>query len=146
MKTINGWRDLEAYGLDVLTGEACGVCYRLLLDVTAKGRDIIRHCLDLPELKLSEPWNSGTKESPHIGSIMLAPELFVPISVFALLDNGCKEVWLFKNSSLLGIEPTDDPTQVEHAKLAYLDNTVRYFRYGGDAGSRNTHQMSGRVT
>ena len=34
MKSINCWNDLEPFGLIVLTGEACGLSYRLLCDVT----------------------------------------------------------------------------------------------------------------
>ena len=83
MLTINGWRDLERYGIDALTGEACGLMYRLLCDLTAMGREIIRHWLGTPELSLYAPWNSGTKE-----------------------------VWLLKSCSLLGIEPADDQAQV----------------------------------
>lgn len=77
---------------------------------------------------------------------MLAPELFGAVCVFALLDSGCKEVWLFKNFSLLGVEPGDNPQEVATAKMIYAENTVRYFRYAGTAGDRNVHEMTGRVT
>ena len=34
MKTITCWNDLTAYGISPLTGEACGLMYRILFDVT----------------------------------------------------------------------------------------------------------------
>jgi len=48
-------------------------------------------------LKLPPNWNHGSDAEPHVGSIMLVPELLVPIAVFALLENGCKEVWKVEN-------------------------------------------------
>ena len=47
MKTIHCWNDLSAYGIELLTGEACGLSYRLLCDVTAAGKKLIEkagHC------------------------------------------------------------------------------------------------------
>ena len=35
MKSIGCWNDLASYGIDALTGEACGLSYRILCDVIA---------------------------------------------------------------------------------------------------------------
>ena len=48
MKTVNCWNDLEPYGIVLLTGEACGLCYRLLCDLTEQGRKILGKCLGIP--------------------------------------------------------------------------------------------------
>ena len=37
MKTISQWRHLEEYGIVPLTGEACGLMYRILCDLTEHG-------------------------------------------------------------------------------------------------------------
>ena len=42
MKSIHCWDDLARYGVVPLTGEACGLSYRLLCDVTAHGKEDAR--------------------------------------------------------------------------------------------------------
>ena len=72
MKKINCWNDLAPFGIEILTGEACGLSYRLLCDVTEKGRKVLSVAFGIPDFTLAEAWNTGTKEEPHIGSILLA--------------------------------------------------------------------------
>lgn len=92
----------------------------------------------------------ATTEEPlcfaeHNGSILLAPQLLVPIAVFALLESGCTEVWLYANGGLLGVQPDDDPERFERSRNLCRESLVRVFRYAGTAGDRNIHVMSGRV-
>ena len=147
MQKITCWDDLRPYGIDVLTGEACGLSYRILCDVTERGKQTIQKALGITNLGLPDNWNRGDPEDPHIGAIMLAPELLVPLAVFALLENGCREVFRTKSDGLLGIEPADDPQRVEAVKRFHAgsDNLVRRYAYAGTAGDRNRHEMSGRI-
>ena len=145
MKTISCWADLRPYGLDALTGEACGLMYRILFDVTENGRRIIGKCFGMPEPRLAEPWNRGDPKDPHVGSMMLSPELLTPIGVFALLESGCREVWVYANGSVLGIEAADSEDMIERCRRMAPEAHVRTLRYGGTAGDRNTHMMSGRT-
>jgi hypothetical protein len=144
MKTINCWNDLQAYGIELLTGEACGLSYRLLCDVTERGRKTIEKCLGLTNLVLPESWNRGSTEDPHVGSIMLTREMLEPLAVFALLEAGCKEVYVVKNS-VVGIESSDPPTAIEDVKRWSGVEYARRYAYRGTAGDRNVHVMSGRV-
>jgi len=141
VKTIRGCGDLAQFGLDPLTGEACGLMYRVLFDLTAQGQKIVEKCLGL-RLIPAEAWNRGTNDDPHTGSVMIAPEMFVPLGIFALLESGCTEVWR-KGDSLFGIEPSDSEQQ-----LAFLrtQGEMRRYAYRGTAGDRNLHLMSGRVS
>lgn len=143
MKHIHNWRDLEECGVILLTGEACGLMYRLLFDVTAHGKVVIEKCFGV-SLTLTEPWNSGDSEDPHVGSILLPPTMFQPLAVFALLEGGCTEVWQV-GDTLIGLETSDSPEERSRAGEVYALRLVRSFRYGGTAGDRNVHQMSGRV-
>jgi hypothetical protein len=138
MKTVNCWNDLLPYGLDPLTGEACGLSYRILFDLTAKGKEIVEKCLGCRIT--AEPWNRGSKEEPHVASIMLSMEMLVPLGIFVLLENGCHIVWLLDDRSLIGIEPSD-------TEQPYIGSHEirRAFSYGGTAGDRNRHMMSGRI-
>ena len=109
MKTITSFGDLAAYGIDPLTGEACGLGYRILCDVTERGRHLLSKAFGVPRLALPDSWNRGSAADPHVGSVMLAFEMLVPLAVFALLESGCTEVWLVRDGGVIGIEPADSP-------------------------------------
>ncbi len=95
MKHISCLRDLEPHGIEILTGEACGLMMRVLCDVTKSGRSLFIEAYGLdPDTKLGDPWNSGSKENPHVGSIMLAPDDYKTLGVFALLRT-CSVVYQF---------------------------------------------------
>ena len=94
---------------------------------------------------LHENWNHGSAEDPHVGSVMMAPELLTLLGVFALLERGCREVWLTKGNGVVGIEPADTPDWVESFMRFHADDLTRRFAYAGTAGDRNQHVMSGRI-
>ncbi len=144
MKTVSCWNDLQAFGIMPLTGEACGLMYRILFDVTAKGRNIVAKCFGIPNVNLPEPWNRGAAEDPHVGCIMLSQEALTPLAVFALLENGCKEVYLM-GQVVVGIEPGDPEDAAETMRRVYKVDYARRFSFGGTSGDRNVHVMSGRV-
>lgn len=145
MKTITCWDHLCPYGIVPLTGEACGLSYRILCDVTAAGKKILEKALGVAELRLHENWNQGSTEAPHLGSIMLAPEVLPFVGVFALLEHGCREVWITKGEGVIGMEPPDYPEQMEKFLRFYSDKLSRRFAYAGTAGDRNVHVMTGRT-
>ena len=104
MKSISSWDHLRPYGIVALTGEACSLMYRILCDLTAKGKQTVERCFGV-QIQ-SENWNSGSADDPHVASIMLSEETIMPLAVFALLDAGCREVWIADHAAI-GIEPDD---------------------------------------
>ena len=68
--------------------------------------------------------------------------MIVPLAVFALLDAGCREVWVTDHAAI-GIEPGDTEDAVERMKD--MRRPRRCFAYHGPFQDRNQHQMSGRV-
>lgn len=145
MKSIRCWEDLSAHGVIPLTGEACGLSYRVLCDVTARGKATLEKALSVSQLVLHENWNRGHAEDPHVGSVMLAPELLPFLGVFALLEAGCQEVWLTKGHTVIGIEADDLPDRVETFRLIHANDLARRLGYAGTAGDRNRHMMTGRI-
>jgi hypothetical protein len=143
MRHVTCWNDLRPFGLDCLTGEACGLMYRILFDCTERGRKIVAKCFGIPDLTLAEAWNRGSKDEPHVGSIMLSQEMLVPLGVFALLESGCTEAWIV-NGGVIGVEKGDDADQIQQSRQWHKPS--RALRYAGTAGDRNLHVMSGRVT
>ena len=144
MKPVHCWNDLQPFGIIPLTGEACGLLYRILFDVTASGKRVLEKCFGTPNLNLPESWNRGGEKDPHVGCIMLTHEMLQPLAVFALLESGCREVYLVKDS-VYGMEETDAPTTIEDVKRWSKVDYARRLAYSGTAGDRNVHVMTGRV-
>jgi hypothetical protein len=69
----------------------------------------------------------------------------VPIAVFALLENGCKEVWKVENQGVHGIQFSDPLDTAESLKKWLGTESLRRLAYRGTASDRNVHLMSGRV-
>ena len=148
MQKITCWDDLRPFGIDVLTGEACGLSYRLLCDVTERGKQTIQKALGIANLgsaRQLEPRRPAKTRTS--GASWWPPSCWFRWASFALLENGCREVWRTKSDGLLGIEPADDPQRVEAVKRFHAGNgnLVRRYAYAGTAGDRNRHEMSGRI-
>lgn len=139
MLIVRSWNDLRNFGIDCLTGEACGLSLRLLCDLTDQGQRIVEKALDV-KIQPPEAWNHG--DPPHVGCIMLPLEMLTPLTIFALLEGGCKEVFC-EGDTLFGIE--QDDTEEYLALLHKGHPNMRRYAYSGTAGSRNVHVMTGRT-
>jgi len=96
LKRISALRDLEKYGFSLLTGEACGLGLRILCDVSDAGRRLFIKAFGLShETKLADPWNSYVGGARSVGSVMLGPDDYMTIGIFALLGAGCRTVYRF---------------------------------------------------
>lgn len=149
------WRDFRAAGIEVLTGEACGLNIRLLCDLTEPGRKLFCKVfgLDLATNKLGEPWNRGSAASPHVASVMLARDQLPVLSVFAALEQpGVVECYTVYNKrgewqGTYGFNNADRLQLAEWLKVIEgFDQSARRYAYEGTAGDRNTHAFSGRVS
>jgi hypothetical protein len=142
MKRIDSLQQLRPYGVDVLTGESDSHSYRVLCDLSERGKRIIERVLDT-QLTLHDPWNSGTKDEPSVGSILI-PYEFVPcIAAFALLsDRDVTEVWLLKDGSVLGFGVPDIVAKEFHQK--HCEGQVRKVMYSRTE-DRNLHLFTGRT-
>lgn len=127
MKTIRSWDEMPRYGIVPLTIEADGLKHRIVCDVTAKGKELIEKTLGIVEILFESNWDFGTNDEPHIGCIMLGPEILSMIGVYALFDDGCHEVWMTKNYGLVGIQQGDSQPIVESLQACYGDELVHRF-------------------
>lgn len=74
MKTIScrmGVTDFVQYGINILTGEACAYCQRLLCDLSDNGKQLIADYLSIGTECFRSNWNSTVGEDKATGSIML---------------------------------------------------------------------------
>ena len=142
MKRIERMAELEQFGIIALTGESDQHVYRILCDVTAKGKAIVERTLDV-NLELADAWNYGSKEDPHIGSFLL-PHEFVPcLSVFALLsDPGIAEVWLHKDGSASGFGVED--VELKDRLKKHHEGQLRKIFYA-TSSDRHRHAFTGRT-
>jgi len=140
MKTIGDFDALREYGIVALTGEACSLMYRILCDLTQRGKEILERALSVEIV--SEPWNRGSQDDPHVASIMLTSDMVVPLGVFALVESGCREVWVTETCAI-GVGPGDSEEEVELMKQFHKPG--RRFAYRSPYKDRNQHQMTGRI-
>lgn len=143
MKRIESVTQLEEYGIIPLTGESDAHMYRILCDVTKRGKAAIERTMDTA-LTLHENWNSGRADDPHIGSILLPYEFVAPIAIFCLLsDTTLTEVWLLKNGHVIGFGVED--VEVKERLKEFHEGHVRHIFYARPQ-DRNVHQMTGRIS
>lgn len=124
MKTISDFNGLKDYGIICLTGESCGLGLRLLCDFTEKGKKVLTKTFGF-DFKGAEPWNSSTGGEKHVGSVMLSWDMLKTISIFALLENGCSEVYTLS-------------PQTYHGKI----ETLRRFQRAYALLEQYAHQLS----
>jgi hypothetical protein len=145
VKIISSLRDLEPFGVVPVAGESCILDYRVVCDLTAKGKVVVEKLLGLPMgTRFAEPRNAGAAGAPHVGSVIVAPELFIPLAVFACLENGCVEAYRM-DEFVVGIEPGDAPDAAVRVELTHRVQRVRRFHYQGTACDQNLHQASGHI-
>ena len=146
MKSFNCVGEMDQFGLQCLTGEACGLGMRLLFDVTEPGRKLLEKFFGVNQLILPQDWNGGEA----VGSIMLAADQCTPIAIMGMLEQGCIEVWQqFENNErtgfLFGLENEEELKLAGENMTCWPNVTYRHWKYHGTAGSRNVHAMSGRI-
>lgn len=154
---INSWSDLQQYGINCLTGEACAYSIRLLCDLNDDGVQTIRDFFGMqivlnPAVQFAANWNSSVVGKPAIASIMLPRSIF-PDLVRFLLFNLHKCDYVVEKAGGNGYVGYTDADLAEYGKTA--DEAALMYQGAmwrnpknpsASQGSRNVHQMSGRTT
>lgn len=142
--TLSGWHNFDVFGITVLTGEACAYSQRLLCDVNDDGLALLSEFWGIPGLKLAPPMNTRVNGLPAVGSVMLAPDAWKDLARFAFFHSRALG-WVESGSGeLTGIYSKELLDRyVEHDYPVH-----RNYALTSDhphVGSRNVHQMTGRV-
>lgn len=95
-----------------------------------------------PALTISEV--QGQKKPLGGWYFMVSPELLPFLGNFALLEAGCREVWVTKSSTVIGIEKSDPRPDLEMSQQNY-GHELCGTSPTADAGDRNQQVMSGRI-
>lgn len=149
MKTIYTLQDLQPYGVNLLTGEADRLSFRILCDLNEDGCALVSDYLGLPrDTKYADNWNSRVGEKPALGSVMLSADTLWELARFALLTVDRFDA-VIKANGLLGLNYDEPhatwPLQQAGSNLHFI---YRNYAKGSSApgvGSRNTHTMTGRT-
>lgn len=154
---INSWNDLQQYGINPLTGEACAYSIRLLCDLNEDGVDLVRDFFGMqivlnPAVQFAANWNSSVEGKQAIASIMLPRSIFPDLVRFLLFNlHKCDYVVEkiggngyagYTDADLAAIERT--PEQV--GKIYQGEMWRNPKNPSASRGSRNVHQMTGRTT
>jgi len=145
MKWIDAYdqtAELERLGIDILTGEACGLSMRLLCDLSLAGADLLTEFLGgcVPQ---APAWNG-----PH-KSAMLSRSVLAELLTYALCTRAGYAVVLRCNDNQrngwLCFATQGHYTDWRAEHLAW-DYVRRYSAEGtASGGARNEHVFSGRV-
>lgn len=143
MKVIRNWQDLREFGINVLTGEACTLGCRALVDLTENGARNLRNFFGLQSnAQFALNWNSEA-----IGSCFLPWSILPDLSAFLLIqESRCTQVFQYQDS-VCGIESHDEVEDVNHWREAAGADLTRTWAplHGQPAnGLSSIHVMSGR--
>lgn len=132
--------ELDEMGIEVLTGEACGLSMRLLCDISPDAKHIIEDCLSVT--LNTRAWNHGDDWRSMMLPRGTIQDLFTYwlCTQYQIVCKCSRErggiVWYCMDA---------DTWESEQAKPFYRE--CRIFHASGTArgGMRNRHEMSGRV-
>jgi len=141
---IRGLRDLEAFGISPLTGEACALSQRILCDVSEEGRLLLAEYFGFPGLKLADNMNSQVAEQPAIGSVMLTRSSYSDLASFAFFRDGAHAIVRGQDNSIQGIYDKDLVQRYAEINADITRNPIQCSQ-GPRVGTRNVHQMTGRA-
>lgn len=149
---IHCWQDMQQFGINALTGEACAHAMRLLCDVNADGRDMLLDYLGMPMTTVvSGAWNSRVNNEPAVGSFMLHRSSLLQIAEFAMMRQNPRAIVYKGGEAIMGI--FTDHMYEQYKKLVedWPNTTGKWtMRTIGRSsqpheGSRNTHAFTGRT-
>lgn len=156
---VEGWEDMKQFGIQILTGEACGIGMRMLFDLSEKGckllEDFFGSCL---KFQRGSNWNSKVENEEAVASVMLTVDILPELAAFCLLCSGCDAVAVHvvgcNNYAAVGfkLKPFGkylrSTTFEEITAVLQLEpgTGFRTYHVMGTRGTRNLHCASGRVS
>lgn len=166
-KTLHDMHDLKEYGIEQLTGEACGIGLRVLCDLSPDGVALIEEFLSVKLDDQNNSWNHQSQTGWK--SIMLPYSIFNDLMVYVLAKEypyvvkvdwhtnwanahyvegfSLKEDYLDFKESANRIYVTDarTPKEIEDGAEPRPRSHWRVYISSGTAGMRNRHEWTGRT-
>lgn len=140
-----GLRDFQDYGINFLTGEACGYGGRILVDLDEQGVALMTDFLGgTIDIRVRTQWNAG------VASMMIPRGMIADLAVFCLIKDGNAIVILRNDYIAVGFT-MDEWMAEDEDGVAFRDRyfaayqNCKVYHNSGTAGTRNRHEMSGRI-
>lgn len=149
IKLIDGWREMEEYGISFLTGESDAYSLRGLFSLNEDGVKLLENYFAVKVEK--NPWsNYKINGKETVASIMLPYSIYTDLATFCLfhVDNYPKVI--ITDMWVGGCTSEHFDKYAEKYKEYYPNTKFKHnFGYKADPtisrSGRNVHQMSGRV-
>lgn len=138
-------RELEAFGIKILTGEACPFGQRLLCDMTEQGRRIFLDMLGL-DATMSRAWNFG--DGWEFSAMIPRSLLEFDLPLWCLISKGYDE-FIVSDDGVCAREASDNDEEWKE----YYEHLIHFNRHpqkvyptgGPRRGTRMVHAMSDRA-
>lgn len=142
-----GLRDFNDYGINFLTGEACGYGGRILADLTFDGvATMIEFLGGNIDFRAKTAWNAG------ISSMMIPRGMIGDLAVFCLIQAGNEVVIHRPDYTVVGYTLKDWMAEDEDGGgTTFRDRYFaaypgcKVYHNSGTAGTRNRHEFTGRT-
>lgn len=152
---LRGINDLQKYGINFLTGEACSYGTRVLCDLNEDGVKVVSSWLGIKEDSFPANWNSKVNGKPAVASFLLPLGCLRELFLWVLIHVEKYEVVLdMQHSDMVGMNKDSEHYKL-YTKLAAemkalgepYTVAVRHFQQDTErsVSGRNVHQFSGRV-
>jgi hypothetical protein len=149
---IHNMHDLEKYGLNYLTGEACAYGMRVLFDLNDDGKALLTKFWSCAYIDIYPRMNNKVNGQPATGSVMLTHQMLAPLCEFIMFDIEQVDFIAIGNGDYHGYMNTDQnrygeddvATVMENAGYKIHRNWKRMNSSQPSVGDRNVHAMTGR--
>ena len=137
-------RDFQVFGINFLTGEACGYGGRILVDLDNYGLAIVNDWMGMAHPKGNE-WNRGC------ASAMISRDSIAALAVHCLVYSG-REVIVSRTDYVVmsftmdeWMKQDEEGVDMRTQYLTVYPNSRVYVNSATAGGTRNRHEFSGRV-
>ena len=147
MKTFTNWDDLREYGINPLTGEACGYSLRILCDLSDTGVTLMAGFFGLNDKSFKPSWNTKVSEEKSTASIMLPYSIFQQLVTYiAFLKDTARAVGYQDQSPIVHVATTTEDLAylLSDPDIRIISNPTLHSKQPV-VGGRSVHAMSGRI-
>lgn len=141
---FHNMHDLEKFGVNPLTGEACAFSLRMLCDLNQEGKDLMEEFLGGAFVTASN-WNSMVNGKKAIRSIMISKSTFQDLYKYICWKNGCEYIVIDPSGNVDGYPELSEEQLEEFSRDEYKLYFSPAVKGQPSVNGRNVHAASGRT-
>jgi hypothetical protein len=110
MKLIHNWHYLRPYGVIARRKIELPHYDFWMCELTEVGKELFQAVFKVIDVSLTPvKYPDSEQDPPSVGELWVPTTLFSPLAIMALLRAGCKEIYDFGSTGIIGISPEDPP-------------------------------------